>query len=156
MKIPTLALSASLLALGLAACGTMSTIESRAKEMNSTFSTASGNQQSLMRRGLVAAGFTPSMAYISLGTPDTKSNPSEHTERWIYKNFDQMPGSPVMGAAKVNTLNPSSAATARAQNSLKNTYSTRSDASEDVDTTQRHLVLTFTDGKLSSMEMLTM
>lgn len=156
MKTPSLVLSAALLVLGLAACGTMSTIESRAKEMSSTFATASGSQQRLMRRGLVAAGFTPGMVYISLDKPDTKTNPDAHTERWIYKNYDQVPGTSSLGMTRVDTVNSATSVQGKAQSYYKNTYSTRSDPSRDVDTTQKHLVITFTDGKLVGMEMFTM
>jgi hypothetical protein len=156
-KFPSLALSSLALALGLAACGTMSTIESRSQEQSATFAAASPREQNMMKRGLVAAGFTPNMVYVAIDKPDTITKSEDgRSERWIYKNFGQVPGSPVMGATKVTTINPSSAATARASNSQKNTYATRNDPSGPVDASQQHLVITFTDGKLTGMELLEM
>lgn len=135
----------------------MSTFDSRSKEMASSYAAASPREQSLMQRRLIAAGFTPNMVYIALDKPDTVTKLSDgHTERWIYKNFGQLPGSPVMGSVKIDTINPGTSVQARATGYLKNTYNTRSDPSGPVDASQQHLVITFTDGKLTSMELLEM
>jgi len=164
-KIPSVALVA--LALALAGCGTMSTIESRSQEQSAAFAAASPREQNIMRRGLVAAGFTPDMVYIALDKPDTKTKlPDGHTERWIYRNFSQDPGSFTMGGTKITSGGSFSGGTSTAKaagggpggsaNASGGSVSTRSDPSQAVDAWQRSLVITFTDGKLTAMEMLQM
>ncbi len=165
------------LAFGFAGCGTMSTIASRSQEKSASFSAASLRDQRIMQRGLVAAGFTPDMVYIALDKPDTATKmPDGHTERWIYRNFPLDSGSFVMGKQKVVSGGPFGggsggvsptrpavvagpggvAANAGASNVSGGSVATRADPSQAIDAWQRHLVLTFTDGKLTAMELFEM
>ncbi len=157
------------LAFGFAGCGSMSTIDSRSKEMSSTYAAASGRDKNLMNRGLIGPGFTPNMVYIALDKPDSMTKlPDGHTERWIYRNFSADPGSFTLGATKVvsggsfsggssTSSNPGSSNSSSSHTGTgAGSVGTRSDASQAVDAWQRNLVVTFTDGKLTSMEMLQM
>jgi hypothetical protein len=150
-----LRLVSALALLALVGCGTMSTIDSRSQERAAAYASASPREKNLMQRGLIAAGFTPDMVYIAIDKPDvTDKSPDGHSERWIYKNFGQIPGTPVMGATKVDTNVGGGSGNQRQY--YKNTYSTRNDPSGPVDASQQHLVITFTDGKLTGMELLQM
>jgi hypothetical protein len=153
--------------LALCACGSISTVEGRIQEQSATFAAASPREQNIMKRGLVAAGFTPNMVYIALDKPDSTAKLSDgHTERWIYRNFGQDPGSFTLGGTKlqsggtfgggVSVARAAGTGPRGSSNVSQGSASTRADPSQAVDAWQRNLVITFTDGKLTAMELLEM
>ena len=88
--------------LVLCSCGTVSTIDSRAKEKAAAFAAAVPAEQKLMREGWVDYGFTPDMVYIALDQPDKVALTAEGGNViWIYKNFDTRIRS-FAGGVKVN------------------------------------------------------
>ena len=161
--------------LVLGGCSAVSTIERRSQEKTAAWSAASSAQQAVMRRGLIALGFTPDMVYIALDKPDsTLKLPDGRTERWIYRNVGQTPASSMMGLTRVagggpfggggDVSRPSAPVagpggvmiTSAARNVSGGSIATRSDPSQVVDAFQQHLVVVFTDGKLTSMELFEM
>ena len=141
-------LAAALLAL--AGCETVSTIASRSKEMSASLTAASPVQRELVSRGLIDLGFSSNLVFIALDKPDSISRAEDpKITRWIYRNFQQVPGNAVMGGTKVDASSQ-----AGGRQYYKTTYSTRADPSQAIDLSQMHLVVTFTDGVVTLIELL--
>ena len=146
-----------LVALTLGGCATVSTIERRAQEKSAAFAAASRKQQRQVRHGSIARDFTPDLVYIALDRPDRANrDPGGRIERWFYYNFGHHPGSSYLGATKITTLNPNPTVKGAALNYYQNTYTTRADPSQAVDAWQTHLVVTFLDGKVVTIELFQM
>ena len=145
------------LALILGGCASVSTIEKRAQEKSSVLAAASAKHQRMIRRGNIACGFTPDMVYVALDHPDRINRLSDgRVERWFYYNFGQHSSAPYIGTTKVDTFNPNPSVRGAARNYYQNTYGTHFDPSETVDAWQRHLVVTFLDGKVVTIELFQM
>lgn len=77
----------------LAGCQ-VTTISSRVAEKQALFGHCTPRQQELMRRGMIANGFSPDMVYIVLAKPDQViSGPGPQQERWIYHSYYAADGS---------------------------------------------------------------
>lgn len=145
------------LAFAVGGCASVSTIEKRAQEKNSAFAAASAKQQRMIRRGNIARDFTPDLVYVALDHPDRVSRLADgRVERWYYFNFGQHPSAPYVGTTKVSTVNPNPSIRGAARNYYQNSYTTRADPSESVDAWQRHVVVTFVDGKVATIELFQM
>lgn len=145
------------LALVLGGCASVSTIEKRVQEKSAALAAASAKQQRMIRHGNIACDFTPDLVYVALDHPDHVNRSSDgHVERWFYYNFGQHPSAPYIGATKLDTLNPNPSVRGAARNYYQNTYATHADPSEVVDAWQRHLVVTFIDSKVVTIELFQM
>ncbi len=148
---------ALLLGLVLSSCATVSTVERRTQERNAAFAGASQAQQRIMRHGSIAPGFTADMVYISLDQPNRINRDSGgRLERWFYYNFGHHPAASYLGGAKVDNVNPNSTPKVSSRSYNTSAYSTRADPSQAVDAWQRHLVVTFLDGKVVTIELFQM
>ena len=150
-------LSFLLLALVLGGCGTVSTIERRTLEKGAAFTGATPAQQRLMRHGSIARDFTVDMVYVALDQPDrVNREPGGRIERWFYYNFGRNPAAPYVGGTRVDNVNANFTPKVSSRSYYPNAYNTRADPSQAVDVWQKHLVVTFLDGKVATVELFQM
>lgn len=79
----------------LVAC---STPAARIKRNQALFDSLPAAEQTLVREGKVAIGFTPDMVRLAVGDPDqrwTRTDAEGRTEIWSYTTYDGFDGSPL-------------------------------------------------------------
>lgn len=115
MKIahyPALLLGCTSLAL-LSACETTHSLESRLQQKNATFAQLTPREQAMIKRGLIAHGFTQEMVFMALDKPDRViTGPGPQQETWVYLKTEYSGGNPLMPTKIVTTENGDSAGVA--------------------------------------------
>lgn len=70
------------------------TLHSRLAQNRELFAQCTPRQQALIRRGMIARGFSPAMVSLVLDRPDEiVAGPGPHQERWIYRTYYAAHGS---------------------------------------------------------------
>jgi hypothetical protein len=137
----------------------VSTIESRSKENAAALEAATPKERAFASRGLIDYGFTPTLVHIALDKPDgIKKSADGREETWVYHGIgDSIIGAGMGPQTLIHTSGPNNASPmAPGSSSQRQNYSLgRADPSGGaVDAELNHLYITFTDGKVSKMEVI--
>lgn len=153
-----LAAVAAVMVCSLAACN-VSTIESRSKANEAALAAATPAQRADATHGLINYGFTPTLVLVALDKPDgIKQSADGREETWVYHGVgDNLIGSSMGQPTLIHTSGSNNASPmAPGSSSQRQNYSLgRNDPSSvAVDAALNHLYVTFTDGKVTKMEVI--
>lgn len=87
----------------LNACG-HSTLHSRIGEKQQSFVGLTPREQAMIKRGVIAVGFTADMVYMALAKPDRiVAGPGPMQETWLYQTFYAADGSSLTPGQKITS-----------------------------------------------------
>jgi hypothetical protein len=94
----------SLAALGLLSACAHNSMESQIPDREAALARFSLREQSMIKRGLIAVGFTQEMVYLALAKPDrVVTGPGPQQESWFYTAHYAADGSSLIPAQRIVT-----------------------------------------------------